>query len=125
MSRTVINPNLLPRHRELINKLLPPAAKLVSIDYTELEARVLAMGADAIIDGNIYEFKLSKLSEDIRMKLKKGEKYNFKHQSERLVYLGHNWSGNGFWHQFALVDKPDEVWSEIRNSDLDLIEETK
>lgn len=47
-----------------------------------------------------------------------GNKYNWKNQSERLVYLGHNWSGNGYWHQFAKVESPNEVWCEVLNSDL-------
>ncbi len=51
-----------------------------------------------------------------------GNKYNWKNQPERLVYLGYNWSSNGFWHQFALVDKPDVVWCEVLDSDLRLIE---
>lgn len=53
-----------------------------------------------------------------------GGRYNCKGQKERLVYLGRNWSGNGYWHQFALVDKPEEVWCEVLDSDLDMIEET-
>lgn len=57
--------------------------------------------------------------------MKIGGKYNFRWQPERLVYLGHNLSGNGKWHQFALVDKPDDVWCEIQTEDLHMIEETK
>ncbi|MDH1378358.1 hypothetical protein N5J07_02575 [Comamonas aquatica] len=53
-----------------------------------------------------------------------GERYNWRGQPERLVYLGKNWSGNGYWHQFALIDKPDEVWCEVLDSDLDSFEET-
>jgi hypothetical protein len=54
-----------------------------------------------------------------------GEKYNFKNQSERLVYLGKNWSGFGYWHQFEKVDEPDVIWSEMQDSDLHMIEVTK
>jgi hypothetical protein len=54
-----------------------------------------------------------------------GEKYNFKGQSERLVYLGENWSGNGYWHQFEKVNEPNIIWSEMQNSDLCMIERTK
>jgi hypothetical protein len=53
-----------------------------------------------------------------------GERYNFKHGEERLVYLGYNWSGNGCWHQFALVDEPRKVWAELLNSDLPMVEPT-
>ena len=58
------------------------------------------------------------------MILEKGVRYNFKNQPERLIYLGENWSGNGFWHQFALVDSPDGVWAEMLESDLVNIQET-
>ncbi len=54
-----------------------------------------------------------------------GDKYNFKGQPERLIYLGENWSGNGYWHQFAKVTRPDHVWAEMLDSDLANIEETK
>ena len=32
-----------------------------------------------------------------------GENYKFKNQPERLKYIGKNWSGNGYWHQFEKV----------------------
>ena len=53
-----------------------------------------------------------------------GGRYNFTGQSEQLIYLGNNWSGNGYWHQFAKVDDPGKVWAEIQTSELDLIEVT-
>lgn len=52
-------------------------------------------------------------------------RYNWKYQSERLVYLGHNWSGNGYWHQFEKVDEPGKVWCEVLSADLQFFEETK
>ena len=54
-----------------------------------------------------------------------GGKYNWKGQPERLVYLGKNWSGNGYWHQFAKAEIPDVVWCEVLDHDLPMIEETK
>lgn len=54
-----------------------------------------------------------------------GKHYNWKHQKERLVYLGHNFSGNGYWHQFAKVEAPEVVWCEVLTSDLHMIEETQ
>lgn len=54
----------------------------------------------------------------------KGGKYNWKGQPERLVYLGHNWSGNGYWHQFEKVDAPGVIWCEVLTADLPMIEET-
>lgn len=57
-------------------------------------------------------------------KLKIGGRYNWKNQPERLVYLGYNWSGNGFWHQFEKVDEPGIVWCEIKDYQLPQIEET-
>lgn len=55
-----------------------------------------------------------------------GGKYNWKHQPERLVYLGlQHYRGNGFWHQFAKVGQPEVVWCEVREEDLSMFEETK
>lgn len=58
-------------------------------------------------------------------KLIKGSLYNWRNQPERLVYLGRNWSGNGFWHQFEQVDGPGVVWCEVLDDDLKYFEETK
>lgn len=54
-----------------------------------------------------------------------GKRYNWKNQKERLIYLGHNFSGNGYWHQFAKAEAPDVVWCEVLTGDLHMIEETK
>jgi hypothetical protein len=50
--------------------------------------------------------------------------YNWKHDpATRLIYLGHNWSGNGYWHQFALADDAArKVWCEVKDRDLSMIE---
>lgn len=53
-----------------------------------------------------------------------GGRYNWRNQPERLIYLGKNWSGNGYWHQFALTSKPDEAWCEVPDEDLECFEET-
>ena len=53
-----------------------------------------------------------------------GGEYNWINQPERLVYLGHNWSSNGYWHQFAKVESPKTVWCEVLYSDLKMIEKT-
>lgn len=58
------------------------------------------------------------------MNLVKGGKYNWINQRERLVYLGHNWAGDGYWHQFALVESPSVVWCEVSSSQLSQFEET-
>ncbi len=58
------------------------------------------------------------------LEMKRGYRYNWINQPERLIYLGHNWSGNGYWHQFAKVEQPDVVWCEVLTSDLPLMEET-
>ena len=57
--------------------------------------------------------------------MEKGRHYNWKCEPDRkLVYLGCNWSGNGYWHQFALADdSAKEVWCEITDKELPLIEE--
>lgn len=54
--------------------------------------------------------------------IKVGSKYNWKNQAERLVYLGLCLPHNGRWHQFALTDKPEVVWCEVRDSDLSSFE---
>ena len=51
-----------------------------------------------------------------------GGRYNWRGQPERLIYLGKNWSGNGYWHQFALVNEPEVVWCEVTDSDLERFE---
>jgi hypothetical protein len=53
-----------------------------------------------------------------------GGRYNWRNQPERLVYLGRNWSGNGFWHQFEKVEEPGRVWCEVLDADLSSFEET-
>lgn len=55
--------------------------------------------------------------------LKKGGRYNWKGQPERLVYLG-VLGTFGKWHQFAKVESPNKVWCEVLSSDLHLLEET-
>ena len=49
-----------------------------------------------------------------------GGNYNFKHQSERLKYIGKY----GAWHQFEKIGEWG-VWAEILDEDLHMIEETK
>jgi hypothetical protein len=58
-----------------------------------------------------------------RSDMKIGGYYNFRGQPERLRYLGRNWSGNGYWHQFCRVGQ-QELWSEILDGDLHMLEET-
>ena len=53
-----------------------------------------------------------------------GGKYNWKNQSERLVYLGYNWSSDGYWHQFATIEYPDEIWCEVLEVDINMLEES-
>jgi hypothetical protein len=56
--------------------------------------------------------------------LKIGGRYNWRNQPERLIYMGMCEPRNGRWHQFALVEKPHDVWCEVHPSDLPSIEET-
>jgi hypothetical protein len=57
------------------------------------------------------------------MNIVKGRKYRFKHScddhAEPIEYIGKNWSGNGYWHQFT---KNGKVWSELTDNDLHLLE---
>ena len=57
--------------------------------------------------------------------MKIGGKYNWKSQSDRLIYLGRNWSGNGYWNQFKKIGDPRPVWCEVLDSDLHMLEETR
>lgn len=50
--------------------------------------------------------------------------YNWKGQPDRLVYLGRNRSGNGWWHQFRKIGDPRDVWCEVTDADLHMLEET-
>lgn len=56
-----------------------------------------------------------------------GGRYNWKHQSERLVYLGTKtyFGDRRTWHQFAKIESPDVCWCEVLTSDLSMFEETK
>jgi hypothetical protein len=58
------------------------------------------------------------------MILVRGGEYNFKNQPERLKYIGKNWSGNGFWHQFEKIGIQG-VWCEITDAELHMIEESR
>ena len=59
--------------------------------------------------------------------LHKGKLYNFKNQPERLVFMGRKFypGDQRMWFQFAKVESPYEVWVEIFQADLHLIEETQ
>lgn len=59
------------------------------------------------------------------MNMKIGGSYNWKGQPDKLIYLGKNWSGNGYWHQFQKIGDPRKVWCEVLDGDLPSIEETK
>ena len=54
-----------------------------------------------------------------------GRHYRWKHEAvNTMVYMGYNWSGNGYWHQFSLVENPEVVWCEVTGRELEMIEET-
>jgi hypothetical protein len=55
------------------------------------------------------------------MELKVDGGYNWKYQKDRLKYLGKK----GLWHQFAKINNPYEVWCEVLEEDLHMLEETK
>lgn len=60
------------------------------------------------------------------MELKEDGRYNWKNQPERLIYIGrkHYPGDRRTWHQFAKVEQPDVVWSEVLESELPFFEET-
>lgn len=56
------------------------------------------------------------------MKLVIGGRYNFLHQADNvLIFTGKE----GNWNQFEKENLHGEIWSELLDSDLHLIEETK
>lgn len=58
--------------------------------------------------------------------LVKGRHYRWKHDAvNTMVYMGHNWSGNGYWHQFERISQPGVIWCEITSRELEMIEETE
>lgn len=78
--------------------------------------------------GVYHHFQCSECAPEQREKveltasvLKIGGKYNWKGQPERLVYLGRERG----WHQFAKVDEPRNIWSEVLGEDLHMLEETQ
>lgn len=52
--------------------------------------------------------------------MKRGGRYNWKGQPERLIYLRRF---NG-WHQFKKIGDPRDVWCEVLDADLHMLEET-
>ena len=52
--------------------------------------------------------------------MKRGGFYNWKSQPDRLIYL-RRFDG---WHQFKKIGDPREVWCEVQDSDLHMLEET-
>ena len=53
----------------------------------------------------------------------RGEKYNWKSQPERLVYIGKDWTGQ--WHRFGKVETPHLIWCEVLSGDLPMMERTR
>ena len=57
--------------------------------------------------------------------LVKGRHYRWKSDAvNTMVYMGFNWSGNGYWHQFERISQPGVIWCEITSRELEMIEET-
>jgi len=52
--------------------------------------------------------------------MKRGAPYNWKGQPDRLIYL----RKHGSWHQFKKIGDPREVWCEVLDADLHMLEET-
>lgn len=66
-----------------------------------------------------------KMIDSTELRMKVGGRYNWIGQPERLIFLGRNWSGNGYWNQFARVETPQVVWCEVVDDDLPCFEETE
>ena len=98
--------------------------KEMAARHNKNRAYNLKCATDMGISSNGFDSRHKASPKTTEVKMVVGEKYNFKNQSERLVYLGKNWSGNGYWHQFEKVGEPGVVWSEMQDSDLTMIELT-
>ena len=46
--------------------------------------------------------------------------YNWAYQNDRLIYVGKK----GSWHQFKKIGDARDVWCEVLDGDLHMIEET-
>jgi hypothetical protein len=53
--------------------------------------------------------------------MKRGGRYNWKGQPDRLIYI---WK-KGAWHQFKKIGDPRPVWCEVLDEDLHMLEETR
>lgn len=62
---------------------------------------------------------------EIDMNLILGGRYNWKGQTERLIFMGRKRYGYVLWNQFARIEYPDMVWCEVPDDDLECFEETK
>jgi len=55
-----------------------------------------------------------------------GGNYKFIHDDVKLTYIGYNFSGNGYWHQFEKTELYESrlraVWCEVLDDDLHLLE---
>jgi len=60
--------------------------------------------------------EMAELSVD---QLRIGGRYKWINQHERLIYLG---DFNG-WHQFSKAERPDQVWCELSQYDVHMLEE--
>lgn len=83
-------------------------------EFPDLQAAI----QKGLADGTITITGGSRVAEKPLAKFEIGGRYNWQGQQERLVYLGHNFSGNGRWHQFAKVEDPEKVWCEVQTEDL-------
>lgn len=53
--------------------------------------------------------------------MERGGRYNWRNQPERLIYVGKR----GSWHRFKKIGDPREVWCEVLDEDLRMLEETE
>lgn len=67
------------------------------------------------------------MGEPLTIKPVVGQRYNWRGQPERLIYMGaRRYAGDPRpWHQFSRVETPDVCWSEVLTNELAHFEETK
>lgn len=116
---------LLHRHARGVQASLPPAGQQVPPRQAWRQPRGYVRtqcGAGSGAAGGIPMSTSTAKTEQAltREAMKPGARYNWKNQPDRLVYLGRY----GGWHQFRKIGDPRDVWCEVLDADLHMLEET-
>ena len=110
-----MNNDLISAARAALNYIEEPPAKLWpagTLHRITINLRTALAAAEAQPVGEPVALQPSTM--------KRGGFYNWKSQPDRLIYL-RRFDG---WHQFKKIGDPREVWCEVQDSDLHMLEET-